>query len=273
MIFDLHSHSTLSDGSLTPGELLRRALDHGVGCLAITDHDTVAAYRGLDRKQVDGISLIPGVEFSSCWASLNIHVVGLNIDPDSDALTRAVGQQQEARMNRAAQIAENLRRRGIDGALEGARKFAASDNIGRPHFAQYLIEIGAVVDFGKAFRRYLGRGKAGDVRQFWPTLETVVEWILGAGGTAVLAHPAHYKLSNTRLGLLADEFVAAGGTALEVVSGRQSPDIGRRLADLAAAKSLLASSGSDFHRPGAPWNEVGQASPMPRGCRPVWDSW
>ena len=273
MIFDLHTHSTASDGTLTPHELLRRARSNGVNCLSITDHDTVSAYRQLGSTQYDALRLIPGIELSATWATLNVHIVGLNIDLQSTVLSEVVRQQQEARLRRAEQIALNLQKKGVTGALDGARDIAGNDNIGRPHFAAYLVEAGAVADVRQAFRKYLGRGKTGDVRKFWPSMSVVVQWIREAAGTAVLAHPAHYQLTNARLGLLADEFIAAGGTAIEVVSGKQLPELTRKLAQLATDKGLLASCGSDFHRPGQAWAELGQATLLPKGCRAVWHSW
>jgi len=273
MIVDLHTHSTVSDGTLTPPELLHRARSNGVNCLSITDHDTVGAYQELAGVECADLSLIPGIELSAAWASLNIHIVGLNVDLQSPVLHDAVCQQQRARLRRAQQIDLNLRKLGISGTLDGARGIAGSDNIGRPHFAAYLVESGAAGNTRQAFRKYLGRGKAGDVREFWPSLAVVVRWIREAAGTAVLAHPAHYQLTNTRLGRLADEFIAAGGTAIEVVSGRQAPDVTRKLANLATEKDLLASCGSDFHRPGQAWAELGQGCQLPAHCRAVWQGW
>lgn len=273
MIVDLHSHTTASDGVLTPRELILRARENGVDCLAITDHDTVAAYDDPELNRDSTVNLITGIEFSAGWHGLDVHIVGLNVIPDSEALTAAVDRQLKARTDRAKLIAERLAAVGIDNALDGARRIAGNDNLGRPHFAAYLQEIGAVSNGRQAFRKYLGHGKPGHVRGFWQPVRDVVQWIRDAGGTAVLAHPAHYKLTNTRLLVLCDEFIAAGGTAIEVVSGRQHPDVTARFGRLADEKGLLASCGSDFHRPGTPWSELGRASPLPSGCRPVWDTW
>jgi hypothetical protein len=273
MVFDLHSHTTASDGELDPCDLLARARANGVTCLAITDHDTVAAYGAVTAAARAGVDICYGIELSANWHGRSIHVVGLNIQTDCEVMRLAVSQQQQARLERAGIIAARLASKGFDGALAGARGIAGSDNIGRPHFAKFLVSIAAVRDERQAFRKYLGRGKAGDVHRGWPTVAAVVAWIRDAGGTAVLAHPAHYQLTNTRLGILADEFVAAGGGAIEVVSGRQLPELTRKLADLANAKCLLASSGSDFHRPGQPWSELGQQSALPGNVRPVWDAW
>ncbi len=273
MVFDLHSHTTASDGTLAPRELVTRAREHGVACLAITDHDTLHAYLDLTASGNAGIVLCRGIELSASWHGRSVHIVGLNLRVNCDSLHAALKVQQQSRLQRAEVIAKRLSQKGIEHALAGAMAFAGSGMIGRPHFARFLVASGKVRDEQQAFRRYLGRGKAGDVQSCWPTVATVTSWIRESGGTAVLAHPAQYKMTNTKLGALADEFVQAGGAALEVVSGKQAPELTRRLAELANAKHLLASSGSDFHRPGQAWSEVGQQSALPADVMPVWDTW
>ncbi len=273
MVFDLHSHTTASDGALAPRELLARARAHGVTCLAITDHDTVDAYLNLTDSGDAGISLCHGIELSANWHGRSVHIVGLNLRLQCDGLHTALAAQQQSRLQRAEVIAKRLSQKGIKDALAGARAFAGNGMIGRPHFARFLVASGKVRDEQQAFRRYLGSGKAGDVQSGWPPVATVTSWIRESGGTAVLAHPAQYKMTNAKLGSLADEFVQAGGTAVEVVSGKQAPELTRRLADLANAKQLLASSGSDFHRPGQAWSELGQQSALPGDVKPVWDAW
>ena len=270
MIYDLHSHSDRSDGDLAPAELLGRARLQGVGALAVTDHDTVAAYRALPREP-EGITLIPGIELSTTWKSLTVHVLGLNIDPDSDAMATATRLQTEARMRRAEQIGARLARQGIEGAFEGALALAGGGFIGRPHFARHLVETGRVATMADAFDRYLGAGRAGDVRDHWAELPRVIAWIRDAGGIAVLAHPLKYKLTRTRLKRLLGDFMAAGGEGMEVVSGRQPEYRTRDLGRLCAAMGLLASLGSDFHRPGMPWAELGATGPLPSAVAPVWD--
>lgn len=271
MITDLHCHSTASDGALAPRDLLCRASDRGVDLLAITDHDTVDAYVALDRSCAPDLRIVPGVEFSSQWRGCTIHVVGLGIDLDSPVLTKAIERQQTARARRADVIAERLIKAGCNDALVGARRIAGDAPLGRPHFAQYLLESGRVKSISAAFKKYLGPGKPGDVKHFWPSVETVVDWIRAAGGTAVLAHPGKYKLTNTRLGLLVDDFAASGGRAIEVLCGRQAPDLTRKLATLCNDRKLFASCGSDFHLPDRPWSELGCCGPLPATCRPVWE--
>lgn len=273
MRFDLHCHSTCSDGTLTPTELLQRAREMDVDVLSLTDHDTCAGWQALQAANDCGIRLIPGIEFSSLWNKRDVHVVGLDIDPNNHILNGAIDQQQKARQQRAETIAERLRKKGLPDLLPQALEFAGKGSVGRPHFAQALIAKGVVNKPEQAFKKYLGRGKPGDVGTYWASLETVVGWIVAAGGIPVLAHPDKYGLTRTKLIRLITAFKNAGGLAMEVVSGQQLPDLTRRLAALCEAHELLASSGSDFHRPGQAWAELGRQSALPERCRPVWENW
>lgn len=271
MLADLHTHSTASDGALEPGELIDRALERGITHLAITDHDTVAAYSAdLPR---DLLHVIPGIELSTVWRKIGVHIVGLNIDLENTELAGGVLQQQEARRRRAETIAKRLMKTGIDDPLPAVTELAGGSTIGRPHFAKHLVDIGHVRDLRQAYKKYLGDGKTGDVRQHWASLPDVVGWIRAAGGVAVLAHPAHYGQTMTKLRELLTDFHDAGGRAIEVVSGRQDATTTRRLAGLATEFSLLASCGSDFHRPAGHGVDLGCFPPLPSECRPVWDDW
>ncbi|HEY8385319.1 MAG TPA: PHP domain-containing protein [Porticoccaceae bacterium] len=271
MLFDLHSHTTASDGALEPQALLRRALDQGVTHLAITDHDTVAAYQQITGS--DALQIICGIEFSTTWGKTGIHILGLNIDPSAEAIREGVARQKDSRLQRATMIADQLRKYGVEDALAGARAQAASDHIGRPHFARHLVAIGFVRSEQEAFRKYLGSGKSCDFRQHWAEPRQIVEWIRDAGGTAVLAHPAKYGLTRSRLLALTSDFRAWGGVGLEVVSGLQLPSVTRDLAQLCCQLSLYASWGSDFHQPGQPWAELGRFSTPPANISPIWDTW
>lgn len=270
MIYDLHSHTSVSDGALTATDLVQRAIDKGVDALAITDHDTIAAYKTL-KGPLDDIELIAGVEFSTQWENTGIHVLGLNIDLNSDAIKTGTQLQTKARISRARLISEKLAKKGIENAFEGASALASNGYVGRPHFAQYLINIGKVSSMQAAFKKYLGDGKAGDVKQHWAPLPQIIEWIRGANGIAVLAHPLKYKLTNSKLKRLLDDFILAGGQGIEVVSGQQLPQQTQYLAHLCEQKNMLASCGSDFHMPGKHWAELGVFAPLPRNVTPVWD--
>lgn len=272
MLPDLHCHTTASDGQLEPQALLEAAAAAGVTTLAITDHDTAAAYDRIERIP-EGMRLISGIELSTQWRKIGVHVVGLNFDRHHPVIREAIAAQVQCREQRAERIAEVLSRKGFPGCLEGARALAGRKAVGRPHFARYLVDSGAVRSSSEAFRKYLGNGKPGDIREVWPTLEQGVAWIVAAGGIPVLAHPAKYELTRTRLGTLLDDFVAAGGCAMEVCSGQQPTDLTRDLARLCNQCGLLASAGSDFHQPGQPWAALGSYARLPEGCEPVWSQW
>ena len=268
---DLHCHSTASDGVLSPEDLLDRAAAKGVTHLALTDHDTVAGFTAAASSAAkNNISLIAGTELSCVWRGHTIHVVGLDFDPDNPEFQSALERQNGNRWSRARAIADKLVKTGVSNLLDKATAKAGGDVPGRPHFARALVEEGVVKDSAQAFKRYLGQGKPGDVKAYWPELEEVIQWILGAGGVAVLAHPRKYKLTATRLRALVSDFKCAGGKAMEVsISGQSSGDLGF-LAELCRREMLLASQGSDFHFPGAPWCELGRIAKMPDGIEPVW---
>ena len=270
MIFDLHSHTRVSDGTLTPPELLARAIEKAVDVLAITDHDTIDAYQQLPASY-ESVRLIPGIEFSTQWQNTGIHILGLNFDLHSDAIKEGARFQTDARLIRARIISEKLARKGIDNAFEGASKLACGSYVGRPHFAQHLVDIGKVSSIQAAFKTYLGTGKAGDVKQTWADLSQTIDWIRDAGGIAVLAHPLKYKLTNSKLKRFLDDFKKLGGQGIEVVSGRQLPYQTQYIAGLCEQKDLLASCGSDFHSPGKHWAELGKFAALPSRVTPVWD--
>ncbi len=274
MIYDLHAHSNASDGILSPQALVSRAKDNGVDVLALTDHDTIAGI-GAAREAAEacGVQLINGIELSAQWAGRGIHVVGLNIDCCRQDLIDAVDRQQGARLERAHLIGERLARAGVRGAFEGAQAHAEDSNIGRPHFAKFLVEAGYVNNFQAAFKTYLGAGKVGDVKQLWPGVEEVVGTITAAGGVAVLAHPLKYTMTRSRLCALLQEFRSSGGRAMEVISGSQTLQDTQNMAIIARQFGLYASIGSDFHAPDQPWHDLGRASHLPDGCEPVWQCW
>ena len=268
MLVDLHTHTTASDGTLTPQQLLAAATAAGIDVLAITDHDSVAAYAQLPAAT--GLELVPGIEVSAQWAGRSVHVVGLNVD--TDALEDVARRQTLARERRAGRIVERLARRGLHVDIARIRERAAGAAIGRPHIAAELVAVGAVRDLKTAFRKHLGPGKAGDIKTEWPDLDTAVGWLRAANGTAVIAHPLRYGLTRTGLARLAADFRAAGGQAVELVSGHTAEHELARIADLAEEFGFRASLGSDFHAPQA-WRSLGVDSARLRRVKPVWDGW
>lgn len=274
LCYDLHSHSTCSDGLLSPAGLVRRAAANGVDVLALTDHDSTA---GLEEAHIAaheaGITLINGVEISVSWGDQPIHIVALGVDPGCPALAAGLARQRAIREERAIRIAERLDRLGLTGSLAGAAAHAGEAPPGRSHFARFLVEHGHARDLQRAFKRYLGRSGAAYVPCRWAALEEVLPWIQAAGGRAVVAHPVRYRMTRRRLLRFLDAFGAVGGDAIEVISGRQNADQTRAVADLARSFALYASVGSDFHAPGAGWSELGRIIPLPAGCVPVWADW
>ncbi len=268
MLIDLHTHTTASDGALTAGQLTLEAARAGIELLSITDHDSVAAYA--DVTVPPALTLVTGIELSALWAGRGIHVVGLDVD--ASALAEPVRRQTAARERRAERIVTRLAKRGIKLDLDRIRERADGAAIGRPHIAAEMLASGAVGDLRTAFRKYLGPGKAGDVKNEWPDLDVVIDWIRAADGSAVLAHPLRYRLTRSKLELLAADFRSAGGAAVELISGpATAPEISA-IADLAERHNFTVSLGSDFHAP-VPWRRLGVDSTRIGRLIPVWDRW
>lgn len=272
--FDLHAHSTASDGSLTPTALMRRAHAAGVRVMALTDHDTLG---GLDEAAgaADklGLTFVPGVEVSVTWQKGTVHIVGLGIDPDNEILGRGLEGLQAFRDWRAVEIGRRLATAGIPGAYEGALALSNGRLISRTHFARFLVAGGHARDLRAVFRKFLVDGRPGHVAGQWAELADAVRWIRAAGGQAVVAHPARYRMTRSKLRRMLAEFSAAGGEGIEVVSGSHSRDDYFSMAHLAREFGLLASAGSDYHGPEHPWIELGRLPALPSGCKAIWEEW
>ena len=273
--YDLHSHTKYSDGSLSAQALIELAIEQGITHLAITDHDTVQAHLQLTENNniyaTEKIKIIKGIELSSQWNNMGVHVVGLNIDIHSTAITAAVKHQTQLRIERVKTIAKKLLQRGFPDITQGAMILAGDGQVGRPHIAQHMVDEGLVSSVGQAFNKYLGAGKVGDISSVWPDLECVVEWINAAGGVAVLAHPSRYKMTRTKRRRLMADFLDAGGQAIEVCAGNQMPGVAEEMAAVCDEFGFHASVGSDFHNPDYKWVKLGQYPSLPKACRPVWE--
>ncbi|MGR9116114.1 MAG: PHP domain-containing protein [Gammaproteobacteria bacterium] len=271
--YDLHCHSTASDGALSPTELVNRAQRQGVTRLALTDHDTTdgLAEAQLAAASINGITLIPGIELSATWENRCFHIVGLDINPKHPPLNEGCHRIQNIRVERAEKIAHKLEKKRIPGAFEAVKNAAGAGMITRTHFADFLLTQNHVSTLQEAFDRYLGKGKPAYVSTIWTPLDEAVSWITGAGGVAVLAHPMRYKLTASWMKRLLSAFKEAGGQGIEVVYGRNNPDDTHISANYARQFNLAGSVGSDFHNPGNPWIELGRLSPMPEGITPVWN--
>jgi 3',5'-nucleoside bisphosphate phosphatase len=272
---DLHCHSTVSDGLLTPAQLVERAATRGVSMLALTDHDDLG---GLDEARCvankKNIIFINGVEISVTWRNRTLHIVGLDVDPKHLPLVQGLEVIRSGRVTRASNIAAQLDKFGVLGSLEGAYYYAGEGGlIGRTHFARFLAEQGYAKDVKSVFKKYLVKGKPGYVSHQWAQLSDAVDWICGSGGKAVIAHPARYKLGKDLLDELLFEFRALGGSAIEVITASHTPEQSLLFAHHANRMGLLASRGSDFHGPGESYFDLGRMPEFPVECMPVWDDW
>jgi 3',5'-nucleoside bisphosphate phosphatase len=271
---DLHTHSTASDGTLSPTELVRRAGAAAVDVLALTDHDSVAGVaEATSAADAVGLSLIPGVEVSVTWEASTVHIVGLGVDTGNAALQAGLAGLQRFRAWRAEEIGRRLARVGIPSAYERAHALSNGKLISRTHFARFLVESGRCRNLQAVFRNYLVSGKPGYVSGEWAALNDAIAWIRGAGGQAVIAHPARYKMSRSKLRRLVGAFKDAGGDAIEVVSGSHDRSDYPAMARLARDFALLASAGSDYHGPENPWISLGRVPRLPPDCQPVWHDW
>ena len=271
---DLHCHSNVSDGVLSPADVVARAAANGVHALALTDHDDVA---GLAPAQAAadklGVTLIPGVEISVSWGDQTVHIVGLRIDPLHPELSAGLHGIRLGRIERARRMADDLAQNGIAGAYEGADGYAANKQmVGRTHFARWLVAQGHAPDMRSAFRRFLTRGHPGYVEHEWTSLENAVGWIRASGGVAVIAHPGRYGFNARQLHVFLDAFRTLGGKGIEVITGSHHPSEYGKFADLARAFSLKASRGADFHAPGE-GVDIGRLPALPHYCSPVWQDW
>jgi hypothetical protein len=247
----------------------------GVDVWALTDHDEVGGIKAARVAARDlGMRFAAGVEISVTWAGETVHIVGLQIDEDNQALIDGLAATRNGRDSRAREIAAQLEQAGIPGAYEGALRYVGNpDLMSRTHFARYLVEIGVCASPAEVFRRYLTEGKPGYVPHRWATLAEAVGWIRGAGGIPVIAHPGRYKFSPTAEGALFDEFRQLGGNTIEVVTGSHTPDQYLTYAEVARRYGFLASRGTDFHAPGESRIEFAELPPLPAGLTPVWHDW
>ncbi|MEQ1635623.1 MAG: PHP domain-containing protein [Methylococcales bacterium] len=269
--YDLHCHSNASDGALSPTELVTRAQQQGVTALALTDHDTT---QGLEEARqaalIAGIRSINGIEISTTWENHCLHIVGLNINPDQESLKTGIAHLQAIRSDRAQKIALKLEKKRIPDAYAAVTQAAGRGMITRSHFADFLLKQNHVSTQQEAFDRYLGQGKSAYVSTAWASLSDALDWIVQAGGVAVLAHPMRYKLSANWMNRLLSAFKESGGQGVEVITGRSSPEEITLISNYLKRYDLYGSVGSDFHSPTNQWVELGRLKPLPETVKPVW---
>ena len=272
---DLHCHSNVSDGTLSPAALAARAHANGVDVWALTDHDELGGIAEAREAARDlGLHFVAGVEISITWAGKTVHIVGLGIDETHPDLREGLASVRGGREARGREIAAQLDAAGIPGAFEGAMKYADNPELlGRTHFARFLVEAGVRKTVSEVFQSYLVEGKPGFVPHRWATLEQSVRWIRSAGGRAVIAHPGRYPFDDMQLGAMIDQFRSLGGEGVEVITGSHAPHQYEEYARLAERHGLLASRGSDFHGPEESRADLGSLPHLPAGLTPVWHDW
>ncbi len=270
---DLHCHSVISDGTLTPEELALRAKAHGVTLWALTDHDEISGQaRAATAAFTCGLDYLTGVEISVSFLDKTVHIVGLGFDADNTALQLGLSQTRGGRSLRAQEMADGLAKIGIKDAFQGALRFAGNPNlISRTHFARFMVETGVCKDTYEVFRKYLTDGKPGYVEHRWASLKNAVSWITQAGGVAVIAHPARYGFSANEEFALLSEFKGHGGRGIEVVTGSHSSAETKTYTHTALEFDLAASRGSDFHSPDESHTELGALPPLAPQLVPVWE--
>ncbi|MBU6260628.1 MAG: PHP domain-containing protein [Burkholderiales bacterium] len=271
---DLHSHSCVSDGTLEPEALARRAHAQGVELWSLTDHDEISGQRrARDTALALGMDYLSGVEISVTFAHETVHIVGLGFDADDAAIEAGLAATRGGRRQRALEMAQGLAQVGIAGAFDGALRYVGNpDLISRTHFARFLVDSGVCSDTHAVFRHYLTPGHPGYVEHRWAGLGDAVRWIADAGGIAVIAHPGRYRFTATEEYALITEFIAHGGRGIEVMTGSHSAAEQLRYADTALEFDLLASRGSDFHGPGESRTELGAVPDLPGRLTPVWEA-
>ncbi len=270
---DLHCHSVVSDGTLTPEALAERASENGVELWALTDHDEIGGQaRAAAAARKHQMRYLTGTEISVTFAGQTVHIVGLGFDADDLNLQNGLRQTRGGRGARAMEMSDGLAKVGIKGAYEGALKFVGNPElISRTHFARFLVESGVCRETNDVFRKYLTEGKPGFVPHRWAALKDAISWITGAGGLAIIAHPARYKFTPNEEFALFSEFKAHGGQGVEVVTGSHTVAEYGIYADMAREFGLAASRGSDFHSPDESHTELGTLPLLPSNLTPVWE--
>lgn len=272
---DLHCHSNVSDGTLSPSQLAVRAAANGVDVWALTDHDELSGIAEAREAAADlQLHFVPGVEISVTFAGKTVHIVGLGIDEQHPTLHGGLAAVRAGRVQRGHQIAMQLELTGLSNVFEGALKYADNPSlIGRTHFARYLVELGVQPTVSEVFRHYLVEGKPGFVPHRWTSLQEAVRWIREAGGRAVIAHPGRYDFDQMQFDALLTEFSAIGGEGIEVITGSHTPDQFDEYGAIARRTGLLASRGSDFHGPAESRVDLGKLPHLPANVKPVWHDW
>jgi predicted metal-dependent phosphoesterase TrpH len=273
-VYDLHTHTTASDGEFSPEALVIKAKNNGVDVLAITDHDSTEGIIEAENEACkQNIRLLPGIELSVSWMDKNFHIVGLGIDPDNEKLIASLKETEELREQRAIEIGKKLKKIGVTKAYFEAKTLAGVNTLTRSHFARVLINQGFATDSREVFKKYLVHNKPGFVKTSWVEMESGIKLIKDSGGEAILAHPLRYNITASWLRRFLTAFKESGGIGIEVVTGSSNADEITTAAAYARRFELSGSAGSDFHGYDNTWVKLGQLAAMPESVTPVWEKW
>lgn len=255
-MLDLHIHTTASDGSLTPTQVVQLARKKGFSLIAVTDHDTMGGVaEALEAGKKYNVDVVPGVEISS-GVTLEVHMLGYGMSPDHPVMKAMMEDMRAARVERMERIIENLQKMGVPITVEEVEAVAGGA-IGRPHIAQVLIAHGLVPDVRTAFREYIGVGAKAYVERRKMTSEQVIANIRAAGGVPVLAHGGLLRISEVELNQWIDSMAKKGLMGLECYHNAHTPQMERLLRAAAERNGLLVTGGSDFHGASRPDVEMG----------------
>jgi 3',5'-nucleoside bisphosphate phosphatase len=274
LVYDLHTHTTASDGELSPEALVIEAKSSGIDVLAVTDHDTTSGINAaVDEASKQNIKLIPGIELSVSWMDKNFHIIGLGIDPDNTALQKSLVNTKKLREKRAVEIGRKLDKIGTSNAYFQAMELAGNHTVTRSHFARVLINQNFAKDSKEVFKKYLVHNKPGFVKTDWVEMDMGIKLIQNSGGKAILAHPMRYNITASWLRKFLAAFKESGGSGIEVVTGSSNADEIRTTASYAKRFELMGSTGSDFHGFDNTWVKLGQLAAMPESVTPIWEKW
>lgn len=255
---DLHVHSTRSDGTYTPTELVNYAVEKGLSAFALTDHDTID---GIDEAVAAAkdkpVTVIPGIEYSTEYLGRDVHIVGLFIDYKAPAFVEYLTRFKQSRIDRNHKLCKNLQDAGIDITYDALIQMFPDAVITRAHYAKYLLAKGYVTSLKDAFARYVGDHTPYFVHREKITPEKVIQLTLKAGGVPVLAHPTLYHLGKEQLDILVSTLKSKGLIGMECIYSTFSPAEEREMKALAAKYELLPSGGSDFHGANKPGLDLG----------------
>lgn len=255
---DLHVHSTASDGTFTPTELVTEAERCGLSAFALTDHDTVDGVdEALTAGKQAGLEVIPGVELSTEYKGIEIHIVGLFINPSNESLLTELAKFRDNRDNRNLKMIERLQEEGFHITAEELYRKNPDTVVARPHIARYLVDSGQIKDMKTVFDKYIGDGCKCYVDRYKITPMQAVALIHQAGGLAILAHPCLYKMKRAELTGMIEELVAAGLNGIEAVYSCNQGSDEKDFRAMAEKYHLLLSGGSDFHGANKPYIHLG----------------